>query len=102
MKTRHAPPPDAGEMDLRPSHDQHKYYRAVILPAMAKEMGYESHAECHAYLKRAFLGLRITENPMSMAEMTKEESSRFLSWVIRNGDEIGAEIPPAAKRAVAS
>lgn len=91
MRSLHAPPPDAGEID-KPANPN-GYYRGVVLPLMAEHCGYESHQEQHEDIKAAFYGVTPGEKTKSMAAMTREERSRFIDYAIRQAAEMGIVIP---------
>lgn len=75
---------------------QHRYYRGVVVPAIAAHCGYESHAEAHRAIKAGFYGM-IESNPKlpSMAHMTTEEATRFIDYAIRQAAELGLVLPEA-------
>lgn len=93
------------------SHDTHGYYRGVVLPLAAEEWGWADPDELHDALKLKHLpGIIPTEDGRwrvrrfgkdecrveapSMAEMSQEESSRYVDAVIRQMQEDGINVPP--------
>ena len=69
---------------------KHGYYRAVLVPAMRKHVGFESDADAHRHNKAAFYGMSMEDpNLPSMASMTDEEAGRFLAYVTREAAEMG-------------
>lgn len=87
--------------------DQHGYYRAVLLPLAAEEWGWADPSELHAALKRLHLPGIIPEDEWpvrrlgayqdvelpSMADFTREQSSRFIDAVIHQMQEAGIVVP---------
>lgn len=76
------------------STETHRYYRGVIVPAIASHCGYESHAEAHRAIKAGFYGMRESDRDLpSMAAMSKEEATRFLDYALRQAAEMSLIIP---------
>lgn len=71
---------------------QHRYYRSTIVPAIAAHCGYESHQEAHSAIKAAFYGLDPNGPLPSMADMSKEETMRFLDYALREAAEMSLVI----------
>ncbi len=83
---------------MSPSFQQHRYYRAVILPAIREHIGCESDAETHRQIKAAFYGMNPEDRKLpSMAAMTHEEASRFIEYALRQAAEMSLVLPDAEK-----
>lgn len=84
---------------------QHRYYRAVILPAIREYCGYESDALAHRALKAGFYDKHPDDPALpSMAAMSQDEASRFMEYALREAAEMGcviADPETPAKRAIA-
>ena len=77
-----------------PTHSQHKYYRAVILPLIREHIGCESDAEAHRQVKAAFFGMHPDDPKLpSMAAMTQDEASRLIDYALRQAAEMSIVIP---------
>lgn len=72
----------------------HRYYRAVVVPALRDHCGYESDAECHRAIKAAFFGVDPRNDTIrSMAAMSQDEASRMIDYAIRESAEMGLVLP---------
>lgn len=90
-----------------PSHDQHKFYRGVLLPAMADGLGYKNLSEAHRtlVLDRIHKQLKrelIPVDPTSMSKkrkyrstsnLTKKEFSVFIEGVYGLAAELEIVLP---------
>ncbi len=84
----------------RISHGTHKYYRAVILPAIAEYCGYDlENGEAHRSVKAAFYGMHPDSPELpSMAAMTQVEAGRFLDFAVREAAKMGLILPDSEAR----
>lgn len=77
-------------LSLKPSHEAHAYYRAVILPALLENL--------HRELKAGFLGMRRDDPSLpSLATFTKEQMTDFLDYAIAAASHMGVQIPEPRK-----
>jgi hypothetical protein len=99
---------------VRTSHSTHGYYRAEVLPFLAEEWGWGDPDELHFHLKCKHLpgiipiedprwrvrrfGAETRVEPPSMADMSQDESGRFLDCVLRQAMDAGTPVPPPRGR----
>lgn len=71
------------------SPQTHRYYRGVIVPAVAAYCGYESHAEAHRAIKAGFYEMHPDSPSLpSMAGMSREEATRYIDYALRQAAEM--------------
>lgn len=85
------------------SHDQHGYYRAVVLPLLAEEWGWDDRDELHFRLKERHIprelwmerriGSDVESMPPSSGELTMEQFSAYLTAVITHATLEGVIVP---------
>jgi hypothetical protein len=87
-------------MHIRPSWRTHAFYRTAIVPAVRDYCGYERDTEAHRALKAGFYELHPDDPKLpSMADMSQEESGRFIEFAFRQCAELGLVLPDPARRA---
>lgn len=76
-----------------PSVATHRYYRAVVVPALRDHCGYESDADAHNAIKAAFFRKDPRGELPSMGDMSQEEACRLIDYAIRESAEMGLVLP---------
>jgi len=82
------------------THEQHKWYRGVVLPILAEHWGWAVKSELHRALKVEHIppSLWIDGEPPSSAALDVEQFSAFLQSVLYHAGEEQIEIPPPGGR----
>jgi hypothetical protein len=84
----------------RPTWNTHAYYRSSIVPAVRDYCGYERDTEAHRALMAGFYEMHPDDPDLpSMADMSQEESGRFIAYAHRQCAELGLILEDPRKRA---
>lgn len=72
----------------------HRYYRAVIVPAIREYCGYISDAEAHRHIKAGFFEMDPRDPKLpSMGQMSQEEATRLIEYALQKAAELSLVLP---------